>query len=113
MESLLLAALLAAAASDAPAAAPPPLDLACFGLMAELADDEDPRLRAAGRVAAQYFLGRIDAAAPGFDPAAAGAPASAAARERLLRDCGAAMEAGRRDFGTIGATLAPPPRPTV
>ena len=108
---MLLAALLAA--SSPPAAAPAPLDLRCFGLMAELAEDEDPRLRAAGRIAAQYFLGRIDSAAPGFDPAAAADAAIGADRARLIGQCGEAMEAGGRDFRAIGATLAPPRRPSV
>jgi hypothetical protein len=111
MESLLLAAFLAAApASDA---APAPLDLRCFGLMAEMADHEDPRIRAAGRIAAQYFLGRIDASSSAFDSVAAIAPASDAERERLLHDCGEALQAGGRDFTTIGEALAPPRQPTA
>lgn len=109
MDSLLLAALLAAAPTAAPAAS----DRACFALMAQLAEDGDPRLRSAGRIAAQYFLGRIDAAGPGFDPAAAAAPAPGPGRERLLRACGEALEAGGRDFRAIGETLAPRPRPTA
>jgi len=123
MESVLLAASIYAAASisapahapgnDAPAGAA--LDQRCFVLMADLAGDEDQRIRSLGRMAAQYFLGRIDAARPGFDPASAleaEAP-TGAERERLLGACGDAMEAGGRDFRAIGRQLAPPRRPTV
>ena len=116
MESVLVAALLAASPMVAPAEANDAsagLDLRCFSLMAELAEADDPRIRGAGRIAAQYFLGRIDAGSPGFDPEAAPAPASGAARERLLRECSAALEGAGRDFRTIGETLAPSPRPTA
>ncbi|MGQ0660196.1 hypothetical protein [Sphingosinicella sp.] len=109
MESVLIAALLAASPLAAPGEnAGPALDRQCFGLMASLAGDEDPRLSAAGQVAAQYFLGRIDAGASDFDPDAAAdaAPASDAARAALLRRCGAAMPV--RDFRALGEALAPP-----
>ncbi len=119
MESVLLAAsLMAAASNPAPANAPvtaAALDQRCFRLMADLAEDEDQRIRSLGRVAAQYFLGRIDAARPGFDPEAAleaEAPAGAE-RERLLGACGDAMQAGGRDFRSIGQALAPRGRPTA
>lgn len=109
MESVLIAALLAAsplAASGENAGAP--LDRQCFGLMASLAEDNDPRLSAAGQIAAQYFLGRIDAAGSDFDPdsASATAPAGEAARAALLRRCGGAMPV--RDFRALGEALAPP-----
>ena len=72
MESVLLAAaMLAASTNAAPVDAPAAgavLDQRCFRLMADLAEDGDPRIRGLGRTAAQYFLGRIDAARPGFDP---------------------------------------------
>jgi len=119
MESVLLAAaLLAAAPTPTPVnepVSPVALDERCFRLMADLAEDEDPRIRGLGRVAAQYFLGRLDAGRPGFDPAAAleaDAPAGAE-RQRLLGRCGDAMQAGGRDFRAIGAELAPPARPTI
>ena len=115
MESVLIAALLAAsplaASGDNVGAA---LDRQCFGLMAVLAEDSDPRLSAAGQVAAQYFLGRIDAAGSDFDPDAAvdAAPGSDAARAALLRRCGSAMPV--RDFRALGDALAPPTaHPTV
>ena len=111
MESVLIAALLAASPLAAPGDnAGPALDRQCFGLMASLAGDDDPRLSAAGQVAAQYFLGRIDAAGSDFDPDAAvdEAPADGAARTALLRRCGAAMPAGARDFRALGEALAPP-----
>lgn len=109
MESVLIAALLAAsplAASGENAGAA--LDRQCFGLMAVLAEDNDPRLSAAGQVAAQYFLGRIDAAGSDFDPDAAAdaAPSGNAARAALLRQCGSAMPV--RDFRALGDALAPP-----
>ena len=110
MESVLIAALLAASplAGQSENAAPA-LDRQCFGLMASLAGDEDPRVSALGRVAAQYFLGRIDAAEPGFDPDERRRGArTERARTRLLRSCGDAMQAGGRDFRSIGQALAAP-----
>ena len=114
MESVLIAALLAASplAGQSENAAPA-LDRQCFGLMASLAGDEDPRVSALGRVAAQYFLGRIDAAEPGFDPDSVGEAPGGEARTRLLRSCGDAMQAGGRDFRSIGQALAPRARPAV
>ena len=112
MESVLIAAVLAA--SSPAAGAPVPLDRRCFGLMAELAEDGDPRVAGAGRIGAQYFLGRIDAAEPDFDPAdSPAAPAAGPARMRLLRQCGDAMEAGGLDFRTVGEALVPARRPTI
>lgn len=111
MESVLIAALLAA--SSPAAGAPAPLDRRCFGLMAELAEDGDPRVAGAGRIGAQYFLGRIDAAEPDFDPADSPAAPQGIARAQLLRQCGDAMEAGGLDLRTIGDALAPASRPTV
>ena len=111
MESVLVAALLAA--SSPAAGAPAPLDLRCFGLMAELAEDGDPRVAGAGRIGAQYFLGRIDAVEPDFDPADSPAAPEGAARAQLLRQCGDAMESGGLDFDALSRALAPPSRPTV
>ena len=119
MESVLLAAaMLAASTNAAPVDAPAAgavLDQRCFRLMADLAEDRDPRVQGLGRTAAQYFLGRIDAAEPGFDPdAAMDSPVPAGAeRQRLLGQCGDAMQAGGRDFRTIGRRLAPRGRPAV
>ena len=119
MESVLLAASIIAAASTSLLANEPAndaaLDQRCFRLMADLAEDDDPRIRSLGRMAAQYFLGRLDAARPGFDPAAAldADPPAGPERQRLLGRCGDAMEAGGHDFRNIGRQLAPPRRPTV
>lgn len=119
MESVLLAAAMMAASTNAVPGNDPvaggALDQRCFRLMADLAEDRDPRVQGLGRMAAQYFLGRIDAADPGFDPdAAMDAPAPAGAeRQSLLGQCGDAMQAGGRDFRTIGRQLAPRGRPTV
>ncbi|MGE0178633.1 MAG: hypothetical protein AB7O91_02280 [Sphingomonas sp.] len=90
------------------------LDRQCFALMASLAEDEDPRLSGAGSMAAQYFLGRLDAAGEIDAEAAAAAMPQGAARDGLLRRCGDAMQAGGRDFRALGeALVAPPPRPTA
>ena len=119
MESVLLAAaMMAASTNAAPVNAPAAggaLDQRCFRLMADLAEDQDPRVQGLGRMAAQYFLGRIDAADPGFDPdAAMDAPAPAGAeRQQLLGRCGDAMQAGGRNFRSIGQQLAPRGRPTI
>jgi hypothetical protein len=127
MESVLLAASIFAAATtsapapmpvDLPVSAPvsaAALDQRCFRLMADLAENEDPRIRSLGRTAAQYFLGRIDVAQSGFDSEAAldaEAP-QGAERQQLLGQCSDAMAAGGRDFRTIGQALAPAARPTV
>jgi hypothetical protein len=111
MVSIFLTALFAAA-HPAPVAAPAPLDVGCFRLMADYADDADPRVRSVGQVGAQYFLGRIDAVAPGFDIDEAGPAPAGAARAALLRRCGAAMERAGHDFRAIGRTLEPA-RPTA
>lgn len=110
MASVFMAALLALTAPEAAPAAtgPAPLDLRCYGLMAELARDEDPRVSAAGMTGAQYFLGRIDAASPGFDADTAAAPATDVERGRLIGQCSALMGAGGRDFRAIGERLARP-----
>ena len=107
MESVLLALLLSATSPAAPAeaGAPAPLDLDCFRLMAELADDEDPRIRSMGTVGAQYFLGRIDAAAPGYDVDRA-MDRAIGDRDQLLRQCGDVLRVGGRDFRAIGESLA-------
>ena len=83
------------------------LDLRCYRLMAELAREDDPRVRSAGMTGAQYFLGRLDAADPGFDPdvAASGDPLPLAEHDALVRRCGDAMGAGGRDFRALGERL--------
>jgi hypothetical protein len=116
MASVFLAALLASAASPVADARPTQaLDLRCYRLMAELSEDDDPRIRSAGLTGAQYFLGRIDARQPRFDPAALGpAPAeTGAAREQLVQRCGALMGAGGRDFRRAGEQLAREAGPAV
>jgi hypothetical protein len=119
MESVMLAAAMLAASTNAAPVNEPAggamLDQRCYRLMADLAEDRDPRVQGLGRMAAQYFLGRIDAADPGFDPdGALDAPApSGAERQQLLGQCGDAMQAGGRDFRTIGQQLAPRRRPTI
>ena len=120
MESVLLAAAMMAASTNAAPGndlvAGAALDQRCFRLMADLAEDRDPRVQGLGRMAAQYFLGRIDAARPGFDPdAVLDAPVpSGEERQQLLGQCGDAMQAGGRDFRTIGQQLAPSRgRPTI
>jgi hypothetical protein len=115
MVSVLLAALLAAAPSAGTAASSQDdaaLDLRCFQLMADLAEDEDPRIRDTSRIAAQYFLGRIDAADPSVDVGALPA-LERGGEDELLGRCSAAMQAGGRDYRAIGEALAPRGRPAA
>jgi hypothetical protein len=91
-----------------PPTTPPPdpaLDLRCYRLMAQLAADEDPRISDAGLTGAQYFLGRLDASSPGFDPASVAPDAEVAEPSRLIEQCGALLGAGGRDFRAIGQSL--------
>jgi hypothetical protein len=112
MASVFLSALFALTAPQAAVTAAPepaPLDLRCYRLMAELAAEEDPRISAAGLTGAQYFLGRIDARSPGFDPDSAPKPAwDDSNREQLVGQCGALMGAGGRDFRNLGLSLIRP-----
>lgn len=94
-------------AAVAAAAAPSETDLRCYRLMAELAQAEQPAARALGLGAASWFLGRIDAAAPGYDVARLpGVPR----RERpaLARRCAALLEAGGYDPGRQAPEAAAP-----
>lgn len=112
MASIFLSALFALTGPETvPAAeAPAPQDLRCYRLMAELSARDDPRIRSAGLTGAQYFLGRIDARAPGFDPAEdSGAVVPEAERGALIGQCGALMGTGGRDFRAIGERLAQEP----
>ncbi len=116
MVIVFMAALLALAPSPQAGASPGPaaLDLHCYRLMTQLAEDADPRVSAVGLTGAQYFLGRIDASAPGFDPdiAAHEAGLTDAQQGQLVGQCGALMGAGGRDFRAIGQRLVRQ-RPTV
>ena len=117
MESVLLAALIAAASTSSGqrTGSPVALEQRCFRLMASLAEEEDPRIRGLGQMAAQYFLGRTDSAHPGFHPEAAmdAAAPQGAERQQLLGQCGDAMQAGGRDFRSIGQALAPSRHPSI
>ena len=111
MNALLLAALLALSPSaSASSAAPTETDLRCFRLMAELSRERDPEVRALGLTAANFFLGRIDAAAPGFDVRAdsAGAPPGDVERPALVRRCSEALSAGGFDLGALRRSLVQP-----
>jgi len=111
MASVILSALFALTAPQGPVAAPEQarLDLRCYRLMAQLAADGDPRISAAGFTGAQYFLGRMDAREPGFDPDAAPATAlSEEERAKLVGACGKLMGAGGRDFRSLGRLLVRP-----
>ena len=114
MQSVIVALLLSASGPAGPAdvGVPASIDLDCFRLMAELAGDEDPRIRSMGTVGAQYFLGRIDAAVPGFDVDRA-MQAPAGDPDTLLRRCGEVLRAGGRDFRAIGDSLARTGRPQI
>jgi hypothetical protein len=119
MNLILLAAILASASPPVPAASPVPpappaadaTDLRCYRLMAELARSEDAEVHALGIAAAQFFLGRIDAAAPGTDLAAAPA-IEAGERGALIRRCSDALDARGFDPASLGETLERP-EPTV
>lgn len=103
MVSVLPLALLAlSSAADASS-----LDLRCYRLMAELAREDDPRIRSAGLTGAHYFLGRLDVADPDFDPDAETGDEQVplVEREALVRRCGEAMGASGRDFRALGQQL--------
>lgn len=107
MNALLLALLLS---GPAPTAAPDATDVGCYRLMAELSRAPDPEVRTLGITAAQYFLGRIDAAAPGYE--AGGAPVSDAERPDLVRRCGDRLNANGFDLRALRAP-ADEARPTA
>ncbi|MEA3017967.1 MAG: hypothetical protein QOI38_2689 [Sphingomonadales bacterium] len=107
MNALLLAFLLSAPARPA---TPDQTDIGCYRLMAELARAPDPEVRTLGLTAAQYFLGRIDAAAPGYE--VRGAPISDAERPDLVRRCGERLHANGFDLRALRAA-GDGPRPTV
>ena len=102
MTFALAAVLLASAAPHS--AAPAETDLRCYRLMAELARAEAPAARTLGLGAAQYFLGRIDAVAPGYDLAHI-APIRDDERADLVRRCSEALNAGGFDLPALGASL--------
>jgi len=110
MASVFMAALFAHFAAQGavvpPAAPPSPQDVRCYRLMAELAEDEDPRISSAGLTGAQYFLGRIDARAPDFEPSRDEAGMAERERAALIGQCGALMGAGGRDFRSLSQQLA-------
>lgn len=110
MASVFMAALFAhltAQGAAVPSPQPPsPQDVRCYRLMAELAQDEDPRISSAGLTGAQYFLGRIDAGAPGYEPDPQAAGIAERERAALIGQCGALMGAGGRDFRSLGRQLA-------
>ena len=103
MNALLLAALMATPAAPRP----DPADLICYRLMADLARAEEPAARALGMSAAHFFIGRIDAAAPGYDLASAPAVA-ASERAALLGRCTQMLGASGFDPQALGARLERP-----
>jgi hypothetical protein len=72
--------------------------------MAELARSEAPQVRALGLGAAQYFLGRIDSASPGFEVSGIAAVRESE-RPALVRSCAEALSAVGFDLRALGATL--------
>ena len=104
MNTLLVAVLLAS--SGRPAGLPAEDDVRCYRAMAELARAEDPPARMLGLAAAQYFLGRIDAAAPGYDMASV-APVAVGDRAGLIRRCSEALRASGFYLRALGASLTP------
>jgi hypothetical protein len=107
MNALLLAALLAS--PQAPA--PDPADLRCYRLMADLARSDAAGARALGLSAAHFFIGRIDAAAPGYDLARAPA-VPAGERTELLARCTEVLGASGFDPEGLGERLDRP-QPTA
>lgn len=91
MHLMLLAALAAASPAES--------DLRCYRLMAELARADAPSARNLGIRAANWFLGRIDARAPGFDVSRLAAIAETE-RPALLRQCMETLDRG--GFGSAG-----------
>ena len=92
MQTILLAALATLAfPADAAAAAPAELDVRCYRAMAVLARQDDPQARSLGFAAASYFLGRIDAAAPGFDVSGAEGAVADEERPALVAQCSAIL----------------------
>ena len=91
------------------------LDQRCFRLMAELAEDgtRGSGPRPDGRA---IFPGPDRRGAAGLrsgDGARSGKRRQGAERSALLGQCGDAMQAGGRDFRSIGEALVPRGRPTV
>ncbi|HEX8193892.1 MAG TPA: hypothetical protein VF552_13425 [Allosphingosinicella sp.] len=107
MNALLLAALMASPSAPTPTPAPDPADLRCYRLMADLARAGDPAARALGLSAAHFFIGRIDAAAPDYDLAAA-PPVPEGERASLLRRCTDMLGASGFDPEGFGASLRRP-----
>lgn len=125
----LLAALLAAAAAAAPTLAAPAhpaaaaapraaatgvtADLQC--LMSMIAIGQDKTRAEAGRVGAYFFLGRINARAPGFDLAGAmkaEAPKmDGPAIQASLKRCGPMIAAGSQSLQAAVNGLRPPGQP--
>ncbi|MGQ0559264.1 MAG: hypothetical protein ACT4OE_06725 [Sphingosinicella sp.] len=105
MESVLIALAVAAAPLNptGEGAAAASLDQLCYRAMAQLAEHDDPRVRTTGRIAAQYFRGRLDASATSGNASnlAANWPALLARCGELLRDRG-------HDLRSLGDALAPP-----
>jgi hypothetical protein len=81
------------------------LDGRCYRLMAQLAANDDPRVRALAMVGAQYFLGRLDAVRDDREPA----PGERTGNEGgdLIRRCSERMGPSGRDFRALGERLAP------
>jgi len=102
MTFLVAAVLLASTAPQS--AAPADSDLRCYRLMAELARAQEPAARTLGLAASQYFLGRIDAAAPGFDLTRV-EPVPDGERANLARTCAEVLNASGFDLPALGASL--------
>src|SRR4028118_1876522 len=92
-------------AAPAPAGGPgaPAAHVPCDRRWAGRAGAEAPAARTLGLGAAQYFLGRIDAVAPGYDLAHI-APIRDDERADLVRRCSEALNAGGFDLPALGAS---------
>ena len=83
-------------------------DVHCLIAVGQLVKSDDPKLRDAGRLAGQYFLGRIDGRAPALDLEAAVAAEIAAAtaeQKALFTYCGELMRKRGQEVEAIGNRL--------
>ena len=102
---MLIALAVAAAplSSTGQGAAAASIDQLCYRAMAELAAHDDPRVRTTGRIAAQYFRGRLDVGAPSGNVSNL-----AGDRPALLARCGELLRDRGHDLRSLGDALAPP-----
>ncbi len=105
---LMLALWPLAAAVAAPLDEETRKDVRCLIIVGQLSKSEDPQVRDAGRIAGQYFLGRIDGRAPALDLESAVAAEVAAAiadQKALFPYCGDLMKKRGAEVEAVGKRL--------